>query len=101
SLLDGSEEGDRLAFVAGTDMGALSQLAVRMPPWKLIHHVDSGREEAYRLDVDPRERVSRPADVPLELRDLLYLELESSEQREISAEEEAKVEARLADLGYL
>ncbi len=100
-LVDGSEEGDRLAFIAGTDMGSLSQLAVRMPPWKLIHHVDSGREEAYRLDVDPRERVSRPADVPLELRDLLYLELESAEQREISAEEEAKVEARLADLGYL
>jgi N-sulfoglucosamine sulfohydrolase len=100
-LVEGREEGDRLAFVAGTDMGALSQLAIRLPPWKLIHHVDSGREEAYRLDVDPRERVSRPADVPLELRDLLYLELESAEQREISAEEEAKVEARLADLGYL
>lgn len=100
-LVDGTEEGDRLAFVAGTDMGSLSQLAVRMPPWKLIHHLDTGREEAYELSVDPRERVSRPADVPLELRDLLYLELESAEQREISAEEEAKVEARLADLGYL
>jgi arylsulfatase A-like enzyme len=100
-LADRSEEGDRLAFIAGTDMGALSQLAVRMPPWKLVHHVDSGREEAYKLDVDPRERVSRPAEVPLELRDLLYLELEGAEQREISAEEEAKVEARLADLGYL
>jgi arylsulfatase A-like enzyme len=100
-LVEGAEEGDRLAFVAGTDMGALSQLAIRLPPWKLVHHVDSGREEAYRLDVDPRERVSKPADVPLELRDLLYLELESAEQREISAEEEAKVEARLADLGYL
>jgi arylsulfatase A-like enzyme len=100
-LADGTEDGDRLTFISGTDMGALSQLAVRMPPWKLIHHVDSGREEAYRLDVDPRERVSRPADVPLELRDLLYLELESADQREISPEEEAKVEARLADLGYL
>ena len=100
-LADGTEDGDRLTFISGTDMGALSQLAVRMPPWKLIHHVDSGREEAYRLDVDPRERESRPADVPLELRDLLYLELESADQREISPEEEAKVEARLADLGYL
>jgi arylsulfatase A-like enzyme len=100
-LAEGAEEGDRLAFVAGTDKGALSQLAVRMPPWKLVHHVDSGREEAYRVDVDPRERSSRPADVPIELRDLLYLELESADHRELTADEEATVEARLADLGYL
>lgn len=100
-LAEGREEGDRVAIVAGTDKGALSQLAVRMPPWKLVHHVDSGREEAYRLDVDPRERVSRPADVPIELRDHLYLELESAEHRELTEEEEATVEARLADLGYL
>ncbi len=82
-------------------MGSLSQLAVRMPPWKLIHHSIRVARRRTELNVDPRERVSRPADVPLELRDLLYLELESAEQREISAEEEAKVEARLADLGYL
>jgi arylsulfatase A-like enzyme len=100
-LARGEEEGDRLAVIAGTDKGALSQLAVRMPPWKLVHHVDTGREEAYRLDVDPRERTSRPADVPLELRDVLYQELESAEQRELTEEEEATVEARLADLGYL
>jgi hypothetical protein len=36
-------------------MGALTKLAVRKPPWKLILHVSSGEEEAYRLDVDPRE----------------------------------------------
>ena len=43
----------------GTDMGALTKLAVRKPPWKLILHVESGEEEAYRLDVDPRELDSR------------------------------------------
>jgi choline-sulfatase len=100
-LADGREEGDRICVIAGTDMGALSQLAVRMPPWKLIHHVQTGREEAYRLDVDPRERESRPGDVPDELRDALYAELEGAERRELSAEEEATVAARLADLGYL
>ncbi len=48
-------DGDRPAMIAGTDMGALTKLAVRMPPWKLILDVESGEEEAYRLDVDPRE----------------------------------------------
>ena len=43
-------EGDRTAVIAGTDMGALTKLAVRMPPWKLILDVESGEEEAYRLD---------------------------------------------------
>jgi arylsulfatase A-like enzyme len=100
-LVDGREEGDRLAVIAGTDKGALSQLALRQPPWKLVHHVDTGREEAYRLDVDPRERTSRPADVPIELRDQLYQELESADRTELTAAEEATVEARLADLGYL
>jgi arylsulfatase A-like enzyme len=100
-LVDGAEEGDRLCFLAGTDMGALSQLAVRLPPWKLIHHLESGREEAYRLDVDPRERTSRPGDVPDALRDALYAQLEGAERRELSADEEATVAARLADLGYL
>jgi len=38
-------------------MGALTKLAVRIPPWKLILHVESGEEEAYRLDTDPRELV--------------------------------------------
>ena len=34
-LTDGREQGDRIAVIAGTDMGALTKLAVRMPPWKL------------------------------------------------------------------
>lgn len=100
-LADGSERGDRPAFVVGTDKGALSQLALRVPPWKLVHHVATGREEAYRLDTDPRERLSVPGEVPGELRDALYAELGSVEHEELSAEEEAVVTARLADLGYL
>ncbi len=52
--------------IAGTDMGALTKLAVRRPPWKLILDVESGEEEAYRLEVDPRElpsvrRTRRPS----------------------------------------
>jgi arylsulfatase A-like enzyme len=100
-LVEGREERDRPAVVAGTDKGALSQLAVRMPPWKLILDVESGEEEAYRLDLDPRERESRPADAPADLRDLLFRELESAERRELTEEEEATVARRLADLGYL
>jgi arylsulfatase A-like enzyme len=100
-LVEGREEGDRPAVISGTDMGALSQLAVRVPPWKLIHDIESGREEAYRLDVDPRETESRPGDVPPDLRELLYEALEGAERQELSEEEEATVAARLADLGYL
>jgi arylsulfatase A-like enzyme len=100
-LVAGSERGDRPAFVVGTDKGALSQLALRVPPWKLVHHAATGREEAYRLDTDPRERLSVPGEVPGELRDALYAELGSVEHEELSAEEEAVVTARLADLGYL
>jgi arylsulfatase A-like enzyme len=100
-LVAAREEGDRVAFVAGTDMGALSKLAVRLPPWKLILDVESGQEEAYRLDLDPRERESRPADVPPDLRELLFRELETAERRELTEEEEATVTRRLADLGYL
>jgi len=100
-LADGHESGDRAAVIAGTDMGALTKLAVRMPPWKLILHVESGEEEAYRLDVDPRELESRPADAPAELREIVFRELESAERRELTEEEEATVARRLADLGYL
>jgi choline-sulfatase len=100
-LLDGSEEGDRTAVIAGTDRGALTKLAVRRPPWKLILDVESGEEEAYRLDVDPRERESRPGDCPPELREEVFRELESAERRELTEEEEATVARRLADLGYL
>jgi choline-sulfatase len=94
-------DGDRPAVIAGTDMGALTKLAVRVPPWKLILHVESGEEEAYRLDVDPRELDSRPADVPAELRDLVFRELDSAERHELTEEEEAAVAKRLSDLGYL
>jgi arylsulfatase A-like enzyme len=100
-LLEGRERGDRPCLIAGTDAGALSQLALRVPPWKLILHVDSGEEEAYRLDLDPRERESRPEQVPDELRERVYLELERAERRQLSEEERALVETRLADLGYL
>ena len=99
SLLE--EEGDRPAVIAGTDMGTLTKLAVRQPPWKLILHVESGDEEAYNLELDPRELDSRPADVPPELRELVFQELESAERRELTEEEEATVAKRLADLGYL
>jgi arylsulfatase A-like enzyme len=100
-LLDGSEEGDRTAVIAGTDRGALTKLAARRPPWKLILDVESGEEEAYRLDVDPRERESRPGEVPPGLREEVFRQLESAERRELSEEEEATVARRLADLGYL
>ncbi len=100
-LVEGREHGDRAAVIAGTDMGALTKLAVRMPPWKLILHVESGEEEAYRLDLDPRELDSRPGDVPSELRQIVFRELESAERHELTEEEEATVARRLADLGYL
>src|SRR5262245_19473588 len=93
-------DGDRPAVIAGTDMGTLTKLAVRQPPWKLIVHVESGEEEAYRLDVDPRELSPRD-DVPAELRGLVFQELESAERHELTEEEEATVAKRLSDLGYL
>ena len=94
-------EGDRTAVIAGTDMGALTKLAVRQPPWKLILHIESGDEEAYNLETDPRELESRPADVPPDLRTIVFSELESAERRELTADEEATVAKRLSDLGYL
>jgi arylsulfatase A-like enzyme len=93
-------DGDRTAVIAGTDMGRLTKLAVRRPPWKLILDVESGDEEAYRLDVDPRELEPR-ADAPQELRDVVFRELESAERHELTEEEEATVAKRLSDLGYL
>jgi choline-sulfatase len=93
-------DGDRDAIIAGTDMGALTKLAVRKPPWKFVLHVESGEEEAYRLDLDPRE-LSPRADAPQELRDIVFRELESAETHELTEEEEATVAKRLSDLGYL
>jgi arylsulfatase A-like enzyme len=100
-LARGEEVGDRPAFVVGTDKGTVSQLALRQPPWKLTVHVQSGEEEAYRLDVDPDELSSRPGDVPGELREPLYAELEAVSRQALTAEEQALVEQRLSDLGYL
>jgi len=100
-LTDGREQGDRVAVIAGTDMGALTKLAVRKPPWKLILHVESGEEEAYNLELDPRELESRPPETPPELREIVFRELESAERHELTEEEEATVAKRLADLGYL
>jgi choline-sulfatase len=96
-----SVDGDRPAVIAGTDIGALTKLAVRVPSWKLILDLESGEEEAYNLVTDPRELSSRPSDAPPELREIVFRELESAERRELSEEEEATVARRLADLGYL
>jgi arylsulfatase A-like enzyme len=99
--LDGAETEDRDAWIVGTDAGRVSQLALRRPPWKLTVHVESGEEEAYRLDVDPRERNSVPDQAPGDVRERVYEELETLEQPELTAEDEAKVTSRLTDLGYL
>jgi arylsulfatase A-like enzyme len=97
------EAGDpeRAIWLVGTDAGRVSQLAVRREPWKLLVHVETGEEEAYRLDTDPRERHSCPDNAPPELRELLYAELATVDQTELSDADTAKVESRLADLGYL
>ena len=82
-------------------MGALTKLAVRKPPWKLILDVESGEEEAYRPRRRPAGAHSRPADAPPELREIVFRELESAERHELTEEEEATVAKRLSDLGYL
>jgi arylsulfatase A-like enzyme len=99
SLLD--PDSDREVFAATSDVGALSQVCVRRPDWKLIRHLADGREEAYRLDVDPRELADRNAEAPEDLRAALERELGDVERRELSPEEEAIVVARLENLGYL
>lgn len=93
-------DGDRPAVSVRTDKGSLAQLALRLPPWKLVLDLATGAEEAYRLDLDPREREARK-DAPQELRDRLHAELEGVPRETLSAEEQALVEKRLADLGYL
>jgi arylsulfatase A-like enzyme len=99
-LVTGAETGDRPVVIVGTDDGAVSQVAVRLPPWKLIHRVESGEEEAYRLDLDPRELDIR-SDPPEALRERLSAELADVSRESLSSEEAALVEQRLADLGYL
>jgi arylsulfatase A-like enzyme len=100
-LAERRETGDRPAILGATDGGALSQLAIRQPPWKLILRLDRGGEEAYDLATDPRELESRPGDVPQKLRERLYEEHATAIMREPTAEEEAIVASRLTDLGYL
>ncbi|MFQ5426550.1 MAG: sulfatase-like hydrolase/transferase, partial [Gaiellales bacterium] len=92
---------DRAVLTFTSDRGVLSQAGVRRPPWKVIRHLEDGRVEAFRLDVDPRERVDRATEVPEELTYLLDLELQDIERRELSREEEEAVVSRLSDLGYL
>jgi arylsulfatase A-like enzyme len=99
--LDGDEIEDRDAWIVATDAGRVSQLTLRRPPWKLTVHVESGEEEGYRLDVDPRERENVADDVPGDLRERVYEELAGIDQPELTAEEEAAVTSRLTDLGYL
>jgi choline-sulfatase len=101
SLADGSEQTGRPAFIVGTDKGAVSQLALRQPPWKLTVQVQSGEEQAYRLDDDPGELVDRAEEVPGDVRERLYAELETVSRQELSVAEQALVEQRLSDLGYL
>jgi arylsulfatase A-like enzyme len=100
-LIEGREHGDREVIIAATDKGVISQLAIRQPPWKLIRHLDSGNQEAYRLDRDPRERHNRAYEAPEELRARLRAEFASIPRETLTAEEEAIVERRLADLGYV
>jgi choline-sulfatase len=101
-LVRGETPGEpRDAWIVGSDAGRVSQLCLRRPPWKLLVHVESGEEEVYDLAADPREQRNVPDEAPAELRERLYAELETIEQPELSAEDEAAVESRLADLGYL
>ncbi len=43
---------------------SLGLVGARDQRWKLIHEIDSGRDELFDLSVDPRERVDRSADHP-------------------------------------
>jgi arylsulfatase A-like enzyme len=101
-LAEGRERGDRTAIAVTSDLGNLSQMAVRMPPWKIVRWVPSDDEEAYRLDVDPREQTDVRAQAPKRLRRLLDDELADTRRDVVmSTEEEAAVTRRLEDLGYL
>jgi arylsulfatase A-like enzyme len=100
-LARGQEHGDRSAIAVTSDRGNISWAAARQPPWKLMHHVVDGRTEAYRIDVDPRETIDRTSECPPQIRALLDEALRDVERRAISEEEEAAIEQRLGDLGYL
>ena len=97
----GCEQGDRPALIVGTDSGALSQLAVRMPPWKLIRDSRAGARRrtastSIRASSQPSRATRRPSCASSR-----RASSRARERRELSAEEEATVDARLADLGYL
>jgi arylsulfatase A-like enzyme len=101
-LVEGHESGDRDAVIATSDRGRLSQLGIRRPPWKLIRHLATGRDEAYRLDVDPRELFDRSAEAPSDLAEiLLRVDLEREDGPELTPAEEAVIAKRLSNLGYL
>jgi arylsulfatase A-like enzyme len=100
-LANRTESGDREVIIAATDRGAIFQLALRQPPWKLIRRLDNGNQEAYRIDLDPRERENRAREVPETLRARLRAELASIPRETLTSEEQAIVERRLADLGYV
>jgi arylsulfatase A-like enzyme len=101
-LVEGRESGDRTALAMTSDLGNLSQMAVRKPPWKVVRWVPSDDEEAYRLDLDPREQTDVRAQVPKRLRTILDEELAGLRRDVVmSVEEEAAVARRLEDLGYL
>ena len=101
-LIEGRESGDRTALAVTSDLGNLSQMAVRKPPWKIVRWVPSDDEEAYRLDLDPREQTDVRAQVPKRLRAILDEELVGVRRDVVmSVEEEAAVARRLEDLGYL
>ena len=95
-LIEGREAGDRTALAVTSDLGNLSQMAVRKPPWKMIRWVPSDDEEAYRLDLDPREHTDVRAQAPKRLRTILDEELAGLRRDVVmSVEEEAAVARRL------
>ena len=101
-FIEDREHADRTALAVTSDLGNLSQMALRQPPWKLVRWVPSDDEEAYRLDLDPREQTDVRAQVPKRLRVQLDQEL-AGVRRDVvmSVEEEDAVARRLEDLGYL
>jgi arylsulfatase A-like enzyme len=100
-LVRGEEQDDRVALSVTSDRGAVSLGAVRRPPWKVIRRLDPPGEEAYRIDVDLREREDRLAEAPADLRVLLERELAAVEPVTLSEEEQAIISSRLERLGYL
>ena len=81
---------------------------LREKDWKLIGEERSGREELYDLRADPGERrnvIAAHPQVADRLREKWYERrrggVHAARAQKLSAEDEALVEARLRDLGYL